>query len=64
MVIKKILESKPYRKGKNRGWHHERNKARNGGKQGGQIMVFLFAKMMDTLPEALSLYPDLGISIK
>ena len=34
-----------------------------GGKQGGKIMTFLFAKLMDTLAEDIQRIPDLGISI-
>ena len=34
-----------------------------GGKQGGKIMTFLFAKLMDTLAEDLERAADLGISI-
>ena len=34
-----------------------------GGKQGGKIMTFLFAKLMDTLAEDLQNEPELGIHI-
>ena len=34
-----------------------------GGKQGGKIMTFLFAKLMDTLVEDMRDRPDLGIDI-
>ena len=34
-----------------------------GGKQGGKIMTYLFAKLMDTLAEDMEKAPDLGIQI-